>query len=439
MRRAAVLMLSVFCVAGCTATTTAAPTRPASPQPVAEVLLRYAAPTDRAMRPEPVLPTLGPRGSIVTDDISGFRILRVTDGALVGERPGRSWTPNDGSAEALMWNADGSRFLVLGSGGDLVPFAFDKAVFQATRMSTPGGLWYIPVGSAVWDPTDPDFLYGAGNRGIRRYDVVSRALTTVWDTSALGGAPQSLSIGNNRRIAGYIGSQDSATLAVARDLGTGQTWVLDTAKGMLNGTAIPGWAGRYGIHNVRMGQEGRYVVLTGPVLLVWDLDGGTVTPCTLNCGGHKVQGFGYLFNNDSITGSEWYQYQYLKRAVAALGSPTALVGPPFPKGGTDSHVNWGSAQAGLMAPLIVSTSGEGLGTGPVTAPYDREIIAIATDGSGTIWRLAHHRSLYQGFYDGPHATVSRDGRYVLFGSNWGRTLGAQAAGPRQDVFILELR
>ncbi len=422
------------------------PPPPSSPPPPsgAGVPLSYLAPTDRTVRPEGPLPAMGPRGSVVTDDISGFRILRVTDGNMIPQRPGRAFMSGDGSAEELLFNADGTRFLVIGTSGDWIPMTLNKAAFTtAVTPLTYGGpdVWYTPVGTPVWDPSDPNLLYGGTGTGVASFNVATQVLTPVWDTSALGGGPQSLSMGNNRRIAGYIGAQDAATIAVAKDLVTGQAWVFDTAAGRINGAAVAGFPGGYAIHNVRMGQEGRYVVLTGPYDLVWDLNAGTVAACTASCGGHKVQGYGYFFNNDSILGSgDWYQYQYLKRPMSALAFPVTLVGQPHPAGGTDSHANWGNAQAGVMAPLLVSSSGEGLGTGPVQAPYDREIFAIATDGSGTIWRLAHSRSFYVDFYDGPHASFSRDGRYVIFTSNWGRTLGLDETGaPRTDAFVVELR
>jgi hypothetical protein len=196
-----------------------------------------------------------------------------------------------------------------------------------------------------------------------------------------------------------------------------------------------------------MGQEGRYVVITvgsgspSAGIAVWDLDAGTIGWCGVRCGGHKVSAYGLFLNNDNLPGGTYLGYQVLKRTVSALGTASQLIpAPPSPVRGTDSHYSWGNAQPTVLAPVIASSTGDGLGDGPVRDFWDREIIAIATDGSGRVWRLAHHRSLFHSFYDGPHATVSRDGRYVLFQSNWGRTLGPDESGaPRQDVFVLELR
>src|SRR5262249_6237812 len=87
--------------------------------------------------------------------------------------------------------------------------------------------------------------------------------------------------------------------------------------------------------------------------------------------------------------------------------------------------------------------------------WDDEIVAIQTDAAAganaTVWRFAHHRSDvgYDGnpsqvaFWYQPHPNVSQDGRWVLFTSNWEKTLGTDPAGDagtaaRQDVFLLAL-
>jgi hypothetical protein len=74
--------------------------------------------------------------------------------------------------------------------------------------------------------------------------------------------------------------------------------------------------------------------------------------------------------------------------------------------------------------------------------YDDEIIAVATDGSSRVWRFGHHYSIFDGsdYWDAPRGSVSQDGRWYVFTSNWGRKLGTAPDGrPRQDVFLVELR
>jgi len=53
------------------------------------------------------------------------------------------------------------------------------------------------------------------------------------------------------------------------------------------------------------------------------------------------------------------------------------------------------------------------------ARFGDEIVAVKMDGSGTVERLAHQHSDFDGCYRcEPHAVPSRDGRRALFASNW---------------------
>lgn len=73
-------------------------------------------------------------------------------------------------------------------------------------------------------------------------------------------------------------------------------------------------------------------------------------------------------------------------------------------------------------------------------PFQQEVWLQHVEGGGRpnyapVRRLAHHRSSEQGYWAQPHATISRDGRYALFGSDWGIDPGAE----RVDPYLVELR
>jgi hypothetical protein len=51
-------------------------------------------------------------------------------------------------------------------------------------------------------------------------------------------------------------------------------------------------------------------------------------------------------------------------------------------------------------------------------PFDKEVIAVALDGSGQLVRLAHHYSHPYTFRNEPHANISPHGPKVIFASNW---------------------
>jgi hypothetical protein len=74
---------------------------------------------------------------------------------------------------------------------------------------------------------------------------------------------------------------------------------------------------------------------------------------------------------------------------------------------------------------------------PETGAFENEVMQIAMDGSQRIRRLFHHRSHIDnlsgtsGYWAVPKPTISRDGRFIAFTSNWG-TSG------RYDLFIAKI-
>ncbi len=65
--------------------------------------------------------------------------------------------------------------------------------------------------------------------------------------------------------------------------------------------------------------------------------------------------------------------------------------------------------------------------------YSDEIVAVKLDGSKSVQRFAHKHSAYSGCYRcESHAVPSRDGRRVLFASNWDRSCGL-GCGASSDI------
>jgi hypothetical protein len=72
-------------------------------------------------------------------------------------------------------------------------------------------------------------------------------------------------------------------------------------------------------------------------------------------------------------------------------------------------------------------------------PFQQEIYLQYLSGGtqpnyGPVVRLAHHRSSEEGYWAQPHATLSQDGHYVLFGSDWGIDAGQEHVDP----YLIEL-
>src|SRR3989338_821263 len=66
-------------------------------------------------------------------------------------------------------------------------------------------------------------------------------------------------------------------------------------------------------------------------------------------------------------------------------------------------------------------------------PLERELFLLSVDGR--VRRLAHHRSSQDSYWAQPRASISRDGRYVIFASDWGRNPGQDSVDP----YIIDLR
>lgn len=79
-------------------------------------------------------------------------------------------------------------------------------------------------------------------------------------------------------------------------------------------------------------------------------------------------------------------------------------------------------------------------------PFEDEVFALKLDGSREVQRIAHHhsrrfspktpdsdRSVY---FAEPHATISRKGDRILFGSNWGEDIAAEAS---IDAYVVDWR
>jgi hypothetical protein len=414
----------------------------------------YRATEDRALRPKPPLPALGPSGSHIIDPTFGSRILRVTDELTRPDQRQRSFY-SASSAEQNSWNVNSTLFYVLGSGGESIPFRFDPIKMTASRL---GNLILPFGGEPAFSITDPNIIYGIGGRlgrTILRYSFLTGATTALMDLDSMVARPSgytgSVSVSANERLATYFGglAQDSHFYVVVYDLSTGSSTLLNTRTGTINGVQNRDIAWNWFIHNARLDKSGRYVVITpaggAPVgLVVWDIVTGHAAQVSPAGGGHKVSGYGVLINNDVLPGHTWDGMQWLRRSLDLpnLGTATELISPTLSPsgGGGDSHLSWNHARPDTLVPVVISTYRLPTDTAPWRA-WDNEIIAVRTDGGvSTVWRFAHHRSRVEGFWDMPRGNVSQDGRWFLFTSNWEGTLGMDETGSnlRDDAFVLEL-
>ena len=152
--------------------------------------------------------------------------------------------------------------------------------------------------------------------------------------------------------------------------------------------------------------------------------------------------------------SWWDAAQWQIRSLANPLAPSDLISPIVtPKEiSLADHTSWSNAQPTAFVPVISGTYRYGDNTTP-WRPWDDEILGIETGapaGAGaTVWRFAHHRSVLTpdapstvaSFWYTPRPNVSPNGRWVIFTSNWEKSLGFDPLDRtfRQDVFLVRLQ
>jgi hypothetical protein len=426
----------------------------------------YDAVTDRGPRAKPTLPNPGPAGSSFKDPAFGSLIWRVTDANTRSDRPSVSFrTPS--ATHQNEWSAFSTYFYVVSTDGTVVPFAFDPFSGAATRL--PALTFYIePQFSYV----NASQIYGSVGTGslhtIDVYDFATGSYTRLLDLESvenglagtyIGGL--SSSAGPTERILAFFGggSQDLHHYVVVFDRNDpSKRQVLDTAAAL-----------QFHLHHAAMDRSGRYVLLypasadlaaprNAAQVYVWDTQANTTTALPLadaRSGGHDAYGYGVAINQDCCSSTTYDAAQWQIRSLATPLTTKDLISPVLnPKEVyLADHPTWNNARADALVPFI---------TGTYRYPpddvewraWDDEIVAVQTDGGGQgaeVYRFAHHRSDVRddltpsqtSFWYLPRPNVSPDGRWVLFTSNWEKTLGTDPAGApgeraRQDVFLIRL-
>ena len=416
--------------------------------------------TDRLVHQEtPMKPP--PRNVVFADPDFGSSMVRATDGTTNFKLPG-TFLRTEGSGQENEWSADSKKFYVIGKGGQNLVFAFDPANMAISSLprARPGQGLLLPLRPGPsFSLVDPDLIYGTSDPEtltITSYRFSTGATTPVVDTRTCGMQPPlgsgpsvvsdddvSPSLDDNRVSISEGGAQFGEHMfVVVYDKRLGCRWY-NTQTGQIGGqwgaTGVATVTTPYLIRHAYLSRSGNYVVIAtnGPGLNVWDLATLDVSTCHLDeCAGYEAVGYDSLVNGPTIEGD----MQTAKRPLNNLSEISQLVTPVLFVWGQAQHFTWSNANVQESAPVCGSThSYDGDG---VEDPYDEEIFCIETDGrASTVWRFAHNRATYVPpfFQTQPLGSVSRDGRFFLFTSDWDAQLGKEADGePLSDVFILKL-
>ena len=422
--------------------------------------------TDRLIHPETPMPP-PPRNVVFADPDFGSAMVRVTDETTNDRSPG-TFFRIEGSGKANEWSADGKKFYVITRGGADLVFGFDPLTMTIGSLSQaePGGGLRLPLRP---DPTfsnvDPDLIYGTPDPyslTIVSYRFSTGVSTPVIDTRTCGLEPRlgykrsivsdddvSLSADDKRISISEGGSAfDEHMFVVVYDKTLGCRWY-NTQTGQIGGQWGPRGkatiATSYLIAHARLTLNGKYVRIGTPTTrawYVWNLATLTVTSCPLDsamdCAGYGAIGFNNYVNapgtldDMNVVKHPWSDFSRITPLVYPL--PATGWGQPF-------HLSWNNVDAQDSTPVCGSKYSYD-GDMTINQPFAGEIVCIETDGlASTVWRFAHNRAAFVPpyFHTQPLGTVSKDGRFFLFTSDWDAQLGMGADGtPRSDVFIVKL-
>ena len=420
--------------------------------------------------------------TIVTDPDFGNRIVRITDWNTDPGAPAenRSYiSAASGSADENLWNVDSTMFILQTLGDAGYPYTFDSSTLQAARMyvssyPSKGGL---KLSDGVWSRVDPNVLYTADrtSTAINKYDFSDRtnppSPQVVYDfTSSRNCLPSGFTVtwkskgGVSAGDAVFgmaysnTGAQGTGVYAVAYKAGsgcttvntrTGQVWGDWGAKGTIN------IADRWLIHNVKLSKDGNWLIIATAGCLMshcsqgpyfWQIGTTNVSSCGdgktsgQRCGGHWTEGYSHWVNN----------YDAGKLVSRPLSEPTAFgeltTVPSGIADPLDQHASWNNVDPADSLPFFLTFWSL---TSPFPGPWYNEITGVAPDGTGKVWRFAHNfitgrSQIFSTQYG--IGSVSQDGRFFIFSSDWMGTLGSQSAAStctigtdcRGDVFVVEL-
>lgn len=433
----------------------------------------YSSRTDLLPIPVPVpLPSMGGSsgaGTCLTEAGYNNLVCRATDINTLGATDANLqdfFSCCGGWGDHNAWNTTSTMFFASTAAGSVVVMSFDPT----THAITP--LFGKPVPNGEWSHTNADLAYSfvpGGDPIIGSMTFSSQTTppqpVTIADLAtvpncvpALAGVTQwkELSISRDEQtfvVGASSGVQDTAIYAIVYNRTKGCRWY-NTQTGQIGGNWGPiGQAttsDRYTLHSVRISGDGQTVFLGSAASSnagreFWTIDtlqvvapGGTVN------NGHFAIGFSGMLNNAGLTASnEWCKLGIAYRTFADLLNPVYVIPSAAECGNTrldgEDHASWNNDDTSDDQPFFTSTAV----TAPITSAWQNEVLGFSRTSPGTVWRfLSTYNTDTSSFFTCSQGigTVSQDGKWFIFTSDWGNTLGLDASGThRCDVFVGQLK
>ncbi len=403
--------------------------------------------TDRGVYRKPPLPPLPRAGGKFIDPVFGTEIMRATDEA-------------DGPAPGLgtyyshwpTFNADNTRLLIRkGHNGEAILKTFDPMNFRlgAGREPLPteyprgfGLVWE----SSIWSHRDPEVIYTFANDekgGMRlyAYNVARKEFKLLKDFSFLArGRPDYL-----HRLT-MSADDDVFVWSHMRSGHNGDpvaylVWKRSTDKVLFD------TPNTMDLHAVHVDKTGHWLNVTlnkplpdGGAMEFLSLDTGVVTKIVSGAPDYSP-GHGDL-GTDCVVGFDAWLDGITWRRLSAPHTVRHVFFFRTAIGRNGGVTDWTHDFHGTMLAdnedwITIGTHRDPPATQTGTGIYDDEILQVSLDGSERIRRICHTRCAIDnktettGYWATPKPTISRDGRFIAFTSNWEKS-------GRYDLFIVRI-
>ena len=400
--------------------------------------------SSRTVFPKPPLPPLPRAGGKFNDPIFGTEIMRATD-----ERDDKAGA----STYYSHWptfNCNNTRILVRTASGNALIKSFDPGTFRIGEGFRPDFLNVPSVGrvsvnfeGAIWHPTNPDLLYcftgyRGGGMSLLAYNVVTRRYALVKDFSGLVGATGDdylweMSMSRDGDVFAWsqmrVGRKDNPLYYIVWRKSTDRILYHSPTNGIIN--------------KVRLDKSGQFLDLVFAKVQPDKTAGGFLTIATNHIEilmwnssdsppGHGDLGSGFIVGWDN------WECGINRRWLNRVHSPQTV----FRFADARGVLDWTNGfHATMLADnedwTTVGTFDDPSANLPRTGVFKDEILQVALDGSGRFRRICHTRSAIDqktdttGYWAMPKPTISKDGRFVAFTSNWEKS-------GRFDVFVARI-
>jgi hypothetical protein len=374
----------------------------------------------------------------ITDLKFGTRVTRLTNSRSSGHN---GIKPQYSKRQA--WNLDETLMLLLDYGNGSMRL-YNGATYQFI-MDLPD----VSGDDVFWSPTDPDLIFFNRDSVLNSYRVSNQTVTMLHDF-----APYNFAYSNGEgnlsadgRYYAYVGKYYNFN-TYENTFSDIKVYDLVTNK-IISTMALP--ADLSGFDWVSVSPSGNYVVIDYADKETGRYHGVEVYDRNLNFIWQKPIGaghsdLGYDGSNQEVLIMDRYDdntnITHIMKFRLSDGQETELLelNQSF-----DLHISCRNQQRRGWCFISTFDYTDRLTDDSLSwLPFEDEVFALKMDGSGNVQRLAHHHSrrytpqnyepVDSTYAAEPHATVSRNGNRILFGSNWRLNMAESAS---VDTYVID--